>query len=139
MRAHGMRVVSLMLVALSAGVAACGSSNDLPTAAGQLVILDTTVDLVSGANCATGGTNVDFISTLNTTVSIDVSGPSSLTPQFVVYYPDYVRVLAGSSANGAGKATTTVKLPEGGTYHITACDTKGVAGKLRIIVTKQSG
>jgi hypothetical protein len=129
----GVALSAVMMIA----VISCGGSESPVAARGPNTLLDTTVDLVQGVNCNTGGVAADFIGKAGITVKIDGSGPTTLTPQLGLYAPDYSTLLAGSAPAGAGKATFTLALAQNGTYHLNACDTKGVGGRLRLTVTQQ--
>jgi hypothetical protein len=81
--------------------------------------------------------NRDFNGTSGKTVVVTVSGPSTLTPQFTLYAPDFATQLAGSAAISAGRAALTHALTETGTHHLTICELNGAAGNFSLVVTQQ--
>jgi hypothetical protein len=101
------------------------------------VLLDTTLTLVAGVNCNTGGVSADFAGTAGRTVVITATGAATLTPRFTLYAPDFATQLGGSSSTGAGASSLTFALTQTGTHHVTACDLTGVAGALRVVVTQR--
>lgn len=101
------------------------------------MLLDTSLTVVAGVNCNTGGVSADFNGTSGRTVAIVATGSSTQTPRFTLYAPDFATQLAGSSATGAGAASLTFALTQTGVHHITLCDLNGVAGPVRVVVTQQ--
>ena len=122
---------------LAASLMGCEGDDSSPTTPQGTVLLDTSLNLVAGVTCNTGGVSADFNGTSGRTVSITTTGPSSLTPRFTLYAPDFATQLGGSSSTGAGAASLTFALTQTGVHHVTACDVNGVAGALRLVVTQQ--
>jgi len=118
-------------------LAGCGSSSTAPVTSTQVVLLDTSVTLLAGVTCSTGNMAVDFTGTSGKTVLISATGAATLTPQFTLYAPDFATQLAGATSSTAGSASLTFTLTQSGVHHISLCDTKGVAGTLRVTVTQQ--
>ena len=115
----------------------CGSSSTAPITSTQVVLLDTSVTLLAGVTCNTGNMAVDFTGTAGKTVTISATGAATLTPQFTLYAPDFATQLAGATSSSAGSASLTFTLTQTGVHHVSLCDTKGVAGTLRVTVTQQ--
>ena len=124
-------------LALALPFIACGD-DDEGTDPNLTVLLNATVILTAAeSNCNTGGVTKDFTGQSGKTVAITASGPSTLTPQFTLYAPDFETQLAGSASTGAGRAALNHTLTETGTYHVTFCDVNGVGGSLTVRVTAQ--
>jgi len=125
---------SCAVILLASGLTSCGSTTS-PTPQGT-VLLDTTVAVVQGVTCNTGGVSTDFTGTAGRTVIITATGATSLTPRFTLYAPDFATQLGGSASTGAGAASLTFALTQTGVHHVTLCDVNGVGGTLRVVVTQ---
>ncbi len=126
---------SLALVMAGLALTGCGSTS--PIAPAPLVLLDTTVTLIAGAACNVGYVAAEFTGVAGQSVAVSVTGPVSLTPLVTLYAPDFATQLAGSTSSGAGAAALTAALTQSGTHHLSICDLHGVAGALRVTVTRQ--
>ncbi len=115
----------------------CGSSSPTAPAPAPVVLLDTMVTLAQGTNCNVAYAGAEFSGTAGTTVAIAASGPSTLTPLFILYAPDFATQLASSSSHGAGAAALTFTVTQSGVHHLAICDVNGAAGTLRITVQQQ--
>lgn len=132
------RSLKASLVGVFAAFALAGCGGD-STAPDVTTLLDTTLHTEQGVTCSTGGVSADFTGQAGKTVTISVSGASTLTPVFVLYAPDYSTQLGASTANGAGKARLTIALIESGVHHVSLCEQNGLAGSLRVTVTTPAG
>jgi hypothetical protein len=131
------RHLRYLALAFALPIIACGD-DDEGTDPNLNVVLNTTVILSAGtSSCATGGVSKDFTSQAGKTVAVTASGPSTLTPQFTLYAPDFSTQLAGSASTGAGRAALNHTLTESGVHHLTFCDANGAAGSLTVLVTAQ--
>jgi hypothetical protein len=126
-----------LALAFALPLVACGDDDD-GTDPNLNVVLNSTV-IFSGAttSCATGGVSRDFTSQSGKTVAVTVSGPSALTPQFVLYAPDFETQIAASASTGAGRAALNHTLTETGVHHLTFCDANGASGSINVVVTAQ--
>jgi hypothetical protein len=115
----------------------CGGSTTSPSSTQGTVLLDTTVTVVLGVTCNTGGVSTDFNGTAGKTVTIAATGAASLTPRFTLYAPDFTTQLGGSSSSGAGASSLTSALTLTGVHHVSVCDVNGVAGSIRLVVTQR--
>ena len=123
----------ISLAALLVSGAACGG--DSSTDAATVVLLDQTFPLHAAEACADGGVSMDFSGTAGRTITAEATGPSNMTPVFVLYAPDFATQIAVSSPNGSGKAKLIFTLTLAGTHHITLCEATGVSGSVRMRVT----
>jgi hypothetical protein len=114
-------------------VTGCGGSTS-PAAPSPVVLLDTTVTLTAGVNCAVGYVGAEFNGSAGTTVTISATGDVSLAPLFVLYAPDFTMQLGVSSSRSAGTALLTSALTQSGVHHLSICSVNGIAGLLRITV-----
>jgi hypothetical protein len=128
---------SCAAVLLAAFLAGCGGSDSSPTTPQATVLLDTSLTVVAGVTCNTGGVSADFNGTSGRTVVITATGPANLTPQFTLYAPDFATQLRGSTSTGAGAASLTFALTQTGVHHVTLCDANAAAGAVRVVVTQQ--
>ena len=128
------RVEAAVLLALF--FSSCGGA-DSPTSPSETVLLNTTLNVVAGVTCATGGVSADFTGSAGKSTTITASGAANLTPRFTLYAPDFTTQLGGSTSTGAGAASLTFTLIQSGTHHVTVCDLAGVAGALTVRVTQR--
>ena len=117
-------------------ISGCGGA-DSPTSPSETVLLNTTLNVVAGVTCATGGVSADFTGSAGKSTTITASGAANLTPRFTLYAPDFTTQLGGSTSTGAGAASLTFTLIQSGTHHVTVCDLAGVAGALTVRVTQR--
>ncbi|HYV98362.1 MAG TPA: hypothetical protein VE967_12955 [Gemmatimonadaceae bacterium] len=125
---------SIVSAAVFAGVAACGSDSGTDSAH-AVTVVDKSITLGAADACDSGGEDVDFLAVINQTVTIVVSGASTLTPRFTLYAPDFSTQVGSSFDNGGGKAKLVTKLVESGTFHLTVCEATGKPGTVRVLVT----
>ncbi len=100
----------------------------------EVVLLDTSVNLVEGVTCYVGYVGADFGGVTGRTVAISVAGARNLTPLFTLYAPDFATLLGVSSSGGAGTASLTFTLTQTGLHHLSICDVNGVPGPLKVNV-----
>ena len=134
---HRLSYLSVaLMIAATLSLPGCGST-DSPTSPSETVLLNTTVNVVAGVTCATGGVSTDFTGTAGKSTTITASGAANLTPRFTLYAPDFTTQLAGSTSTGAGAASLTFTLVQNGTHHVSVCDLAGVAGSLTVRVVQR--
>ena len=127
--------LTLPAALLALSLAACGAES--PTSPTETVLLNTSLNVVAGVTCATGGVSTSFTGTSGKSTTITASGAANLTPRFTLYAPDFATQLGGSTSSGAGSATLTHTLTQSGTHHVTVCDVAGVAGTLTVRVVQR--
>jgi hypothetical protein len=100
----------------------------------EVVLLDTSVNLVEGVTCLVGYVGADFGGVIGRTVAISVAGAPNLTPIFTLYAPDFATLLGVSSSSSAGTASLTFTLIQTGLHHLSICDVNGIPGALKVNV-----
>jgi len=100
----------------------------------EVVLLDTSVNLVEGVTCYVGYVGADFGGVIGRTVVISVAGAPNLTPLFTLYAPDFATLLGVSSSSAAGTASLTFTLTQTGLHHLSICDVNGIPGPLKVNV-----
>ena len=113
----------------------CGSP--APVGPTPVVLLDTTVTLTAGMNCAVGYVGAEFTGNAGTLVTISATGDASLAPLFVLYAPDFTTQIGVSSSPSAGTASLTSAVVQSGVHHLSICNVNGNAGTLRIAVQQK--
>ena len=141
-RSLAIKIASAAAVGLMIG---CGGTSTTPTApttttpAAQVrVLLDITVDVPGGDGCNVSSTPQEFTGQAGTAVTIEVTGPSGMTPAIIVYAPDYATQLTGTTASGPGTQTLTTTPTENGPHRVGVCATNSVGGSIRIRVTTRA-
>ena len=69
----------------------------------EVVLLDTSVNLVEGVTCYVGYVGADFGGVTGRTVAISVTGAPNLTPLFTLYAPDFATLSACPRQAAAGQ------------------------------------
>lgn len=123
-------VVTVIAVLFLAG---CGGPIS-PDEHMEVVLLDTSVNLVEGVTCLVGYVGADFGGVIGRTVVISVAGAPNLTPIFTLYAPDFATLLGVSSSTAAGTASLSFTLTQTGLHHLSICDVKGTPGPLKVNV-----
>ena len=100
----------------------------------EVVLLDTSVNLVEGVTCLVGYVGADFGGVIGRTVVISVVGAPNLTPIFTLYAPDFATLLGVSSSTAAGTASLSFTITQTGLHHLSICDVKGTPGPLKVNV-----
>ena len=123
-------VVTVIAVLFLAG---CGGPIS-PDEHMEVVLLDTSVNLVEGVTCLVGYVGADFGGVIGRTVVISVAGAPNLTPIFTLYAPDFATLLGVSSSTAAGTASLSFTITQTGLHHLSICDVKGTPGPLKVNV-----
>jgi hypothetical protein len=116
-----------------------GPTTTTPPTPQVRVLLDVSgVDVPGPQGCNVSSTPQEFTGQAGTTVTIEVTGPSAMTPSITVYAPDFATQLTGTTTSGPGMQTMTTTTTENGPYRVNVCASNSVGGSVRIRVTTRA-
>jgi hypothetical protein len=115
-----------------------GPTTTTPPTPQVRVLLDVSVDVPGVQGCNVSSNPQEFTGQAGTTVTIEVTGSSAMTPSITVYAPDFATQLMGTTTSGPGMQTMTTTPTENGPHRVNVCASNSVGGSVRIRVTTRA-